>query len=372
MLGLGGAHNRPLGQSITAINFTDCADGRSSMNTSVFSSMDASLRSYSEFVRNLPVALYRTTVEGKIAFCNDPYIRIFGFDCVNDAIGFPEIALYRNKKDRGTLVQSVIQRGLMSERPVPFTKRDGTPIWCSVTTKATLDDDGEVVFLDGLVRDITGEIEETEQYEAITNLKNDHAALLLFDPQGFILDVNESAVSLMDCPRNELIGHSFADFLESEDQQLFFIFIGDVIRIGREETIIKLQNQESRSKYLRLNAAVVKSDGRARQINCVVRDVSERIKTIREKANRDKFQGVLEMAGGVAHRINQPLTIVNNLLNEAFSDIDTSDRLYDSIVKMRAQIQKLNDITEKVGNIKKYEAIDYVAGVKIVDIDRAS
>ena len=101
-------------------------------------------------------------------------------------------------------------------------------------------------------------------------------------------------------------------------------------------------------------------------------DVTERIKTIREKTNRDKFQGVLEMAGGVAHRINQPLTIVNNIINEAFVELKSGDRLYDSLVKMRTQIQKLNDITKKVGNIKKYEAIDYVAGVKIVDIDKAS
>ena len=361
-------------RAITHCNLTDNADKRLLMSNIAFSSLDASLRNYSEFVRNLPVALYRTTVEGKIVFCNDPYVRIFGFDSVNDAIGFPEIELYRNKKDRGTLVQTVLQRGLMSERPVPFTKRDGTLIWCSVTTKATIDDDGEVVFLDGLVRDITGEIEETErQGSAIEHLRNVDTAFILFDPQGYILDANDSAVQIMDCRSSDLLGHSFADFLESDDQQLFFIFLGDIIRIGREETIIKLNNRpKAIEKFLRLNAVVVKSDGRARQINCIVRDVSERIKTLREKANRDKFQGVLEMAGGVAHRINQPLTIVNNIMNEAFSDIDTEDRLYDSIVKMRTQIQKLNDITQKVGNIKKYEAIDYVAGVKIVDIDRAS
>ena len=100
--------------------------------------------------------------------------------------------------------------------------------------------------------------------------------------------------------------------------------------------------------------------------------MTKRIKQIKEKTNRDKFQGVLEMAGGVAHRFNQPLTIVNNIINETLSSIEPDDRLYASILKMQTQIQKLNDITRKVGNIKKYEAVDYVAGVKIVDIDRAS
>jgi PAS domain S-box-containing protein len=270
-------------------------------------------------------------------------------------------------------VQSVIQRGIISERPVPFSKRDGTPIWCSITTKATIDDDGEVVFLDGLVRDITGEIEETEQHDAdFDPLKKIDKPVIIFDPQGFVLKANEAGARIIGSQASDVVGRSFADFLSSHDQQLFFIFLGDIIRIGREEIIIKITIESGQDRFLRLYAAVVKSDGGTRYINCVVSDVTERIKTIREKTNRDKFQGVLEMAGGVAHRINQPLTIVNNIINEAFSNIHTDDNLYNSLVKMRTQIQKLNEITKKVGNIKKYEAIDYVAGVKIVDIDRAS
>lgn len=335
--------------------------------------MDASLRSYSEFVRNLPVAVYRATVEGRIAFCNDPFARIFGFDSVNDAIGFPEIKLYRNKKDRGTLVQSVIQRGIISEMPVPFSKRDRTPIWCAVTTKATFDDDGEVVFLDGLVRDITGEIEETAQHHtAIDHLDMVDAPTLIFDPQGFVLEANRAGAELIGYQPRDLTRKSFANFLGNDDQQLFFLFLGDAIRIGREEIILKVPVGGSEEKFLRFNAAVVKSDNGTRQIDCILSDVTERIKAIREKTNRDKFQGVLEMAGGVAHRINQPLTIVNNIISDAFAGLNEEDRLYDSLVKMRSQIQKLNEITKKVGNIKKYEAIDYVAGIKIVDIDKAS
>ena len=41
----------------------------------------------------------------------------------------------------------------------------------------------------------------------------------------------------------------------------------------------------------------------------------------RERPTKEKLQGVLEMAGGVAHRLNQPLTIVNNLLDEVLSDM---------------------------------------------------
>lgn len=335
--------------------------------------MDASLRSYSEFVRNLPVAVYRVTVEGKIAFCNDPFARIFGFASVKDAIGFPEIKLYRNKKDRGTLVQTVLQHGLISEMPVPFYKRDRTPIWCSMTTKAVFDDDGEVVSLDGLVRDISGEIEEADlNADLIGRLNRIEEAAFLLDPQGRIVQANEVAAKMIGCNMVDLSGRLFSELLASEDRQLFFLFIGDTNRIGREEIILKLETDSSKEQFIRIQAAVIKSEGRSRTISCVISDVTDRVNQIRKKANRDKFQGVLEMAGGVAHRFNQPLTIVTNIISETLSDIDPDDRLYASISKVQDQIHKLNDIARKVGNIKKYEAIDYVAGIKIVDIDRAS
>jgi hypothetical protein len=41
-------------------------------------------------------------------------------------------------------------------------------------------------------------------------------------------------------------------------------------------------------------------------------------------------------------------------------------------LKVHDQIQKLNSIVKKIGGIKKYRAMDYVAGIKIVDIDKAS
>ena len=92
----------------------------------------------------------------------------------------------------------------------------------------------------------------------------------------------------------------------------------------------------------------------------------------RERLAKEKFQGVLEMAGGVAHSLNQPLTIINNLINEVLGELQQDKETYLKIVKVHNQIKKMNDITDKLGRIKKYEAMDYVAGIKIVDIDKAS
>jgi hypothetical protein len=59
-------------------------------------------------------------------------------------------------------------------------------------------------------------------------------------------------------------------------------------------------------------------------------------------------------------------------INEILSELERDGNLYPKVQKVYDQLQKLNEIAQKIGNIKKYEAMDYVAGVKIVDIDKSS
>ncbi|MBL0714265.1 MAG: PAS domain-containing protein [Desulfosarcina sp.] len=334
---------------------------------------DASLRNYAEFVRNLPVAICRVTVEGKIVFCNEAFVRIFGFESIQDAIGYPIIKLYRNKKDRGILVQTVLRRGCINDIPIALTRIDGSPIWGSVTTKAIIDDDGVVIFLDSSVRDVTGEIEDSQTNTTTCDeLERVDRPALVLDAQGGILEANSIVARILGPKPGQLAGKSFTDFLIAEDKQLFFMFLGDLIKVGREEVILQLHPIDNRPRYVKLRATVHKNEGCIQKISCIIDDVTTRIHQLQEKYNRQKFQGVLEMAGGVAHRFNQPLTIVTNIINEVLSTLAENDPSYPKIARAHDQIQRMNEISRKIGNIKKYEAVDYVAGVKIVDIDKAS
>ena len=41
-------------------------------------------------------------------------------------------------------------------------------------------------------------------------------------------------------------------------------------------------------------------------------------------------------------------------------------------MRIHLQIERIHELAKKIGNIRKYEAMDYVAGIKIVDIDKTS
>jgi PAS domain S-box-containing protein len=342
-------------------------------NIPSISDFGISPRGFAEFFDGIPAAIYRTTLEGKIVYCNRAFANIFGFESATELIDSPEIKLYRNIKDRGVFIHSILQRGRLFDLPIAFKMKDGTPIMCAVSAKAVLDDDEMVVHLDGFLRDITGQAEVQKDVARMNGTADDlKDAVISVDLHGGLIDINQAGADLMGFSREEMLGEPVSGFIAPEDREFFLIFLADIIKIGRNETILAVTNKGAKKRHLDWHAYLVRNDSQPHHIKCIARDVSDIVNRQKDRNMDDKFQGVLEMAGGVAHSLNQPLTIVNNLLNEILSELDREGTLFPKVQKVHDQMKKMNEIAQKIGNIKKYEAMDYVAGVKIVDIDKSS
>ncbi len=323
-----------------------------------------------EFFDNLPVGVYRTTLEGKIVFCNKAFAKIFGFDSVGELTDYPVINLYLNKRDRGNFVRLIIDKGRVEELPMPLRRRDGTTIWCELTSRVVLDDDGVVVFFDGIIRDITGEIVEKELTADLNGLAD--TIILKTDPQGNILDINPLGAEVFGVNREELLGKSLIEFISPQNRDEFALFGSKISKSEKSEGILSIIDRNGKVHHLEFKASLVKKGKNSNYINSVARDVTEKLKIQREKLAREKFRGVLEMAGGVAHNLNQPLMIITNLIEDVLSELSPDDRIYDKMERINDQIKKLNKIAKKIGGVKKYKAMDYVGGEKIVDIDEIS
>lgn len=325
-----------------------------------------------EFLDGFPAALFRSTLEGTIVYCNRSFAGLFGYDSVKPLIGSPEVALYRNMKDRGYLVDCLLQQGRLYDIPIGFRKRDGSALSCAVTVRGVFDDDGMVVHVDGLLRDITTEIVYSQAPPSLDDGFDQLDDLLIsVSLDGDLLDVNKAAGELFGVTKAQAPGKPLFQFFEPGDRQLLLVFFADVRKLGRGETILTVRDPQGRPRHLEWRAYLWNDGGRPHHVKLFGRDITGTMERQNRRIQGEKFQGALEMAGGVAHHLNQPLTVVNNLLNEMLAEAKVEEPCFERMLKVQQQISRMIAITRKIAAIKRYESMDYVAGVKIVDIEKS-
>lgn len=86
---------------------------------------------------------------------------------------------------------------------------------------------------------------------------------------------------------------------------------------------------------------------------------------------REKFKGVLEMAGAVCHELNQPLQSVSGFSELLLQDLKTDDPKYKMIWNIKQGIDRIGRLTGKIMTITRYQSKPYLTS-KIIDIDEAS
>jgi sigma-B regulation protein RsbU (phosphoserine phosphatase) len=88
-----------------------------------------------------------------------------------------------------------------------------------------------------------------------------------------------------------------------------------------------------------------------------------------ELRNRDKLQGVLEMAGAVCHELNQPLQIVSGFSELLMMDLNESDPKYHAVREIKSGIDRIGKLTRKIMHISTYKTKEYLGGkTTIIDI----
>ena len=111
--------------------------------------------------------------------------------------------------------------------------------------------------------------------------------------------------------------------------------------------------------------------GEKQLLQATVRDVSQYKRMEENRIEKEKLQGVIEMAGAVCHELNQPLQVVYGYSDILLMTMAGDSPDYDSVNKIKGQTERIKTITEKLMSITKYETKSYLKG-KIIDIDRAS
>ena len=177
-------------------------------------------KKYRLLFENLNVGIYRVTPgkEGKFTDVNSAFVKILGYPHKNEILKMKVAEIYANPENRIEFADKISSAGFVRNEELHLKKKDGTPIIASDTGIAVYDEEGEIIFFDGILEDITERrrMEEElrsseERYRALVN--NYPEPMVVFS-EGIIVYVNPATVELIGAISSaELIGKSVFDFI---------------------------------------------------------------------------------------------------------------------------------------------------------------
>jgi PAS domain S-box-containing protein len=112
---------------------------------------------YRTLVEDLNVGIYRSTGDprGRFVWGNTALLNILGYTTISDLQDIPVINVFSDPAARLGLLDELRKKQFVKNRVLHLKKPDGTPISVSVTALAEFDENKNVVFINGIVQDIT-------------------------------------------------------------------------------------------------------------------------------------------------------------------------------------------------------------------------
>ncbi len=106
--------------------------------------------------RNINEAIYRSENKKGIIYVNDEFVRMFGYDSIQEIMEMDPMDLYRNPDQRNEIGDEILKKGSIENKEVEFRRKDGSTFWGYLNSIKISGVDGKTYF-DGAVRNITKE-----------------------------------------------------------------------------------------------------------------------------------------------------------------------------------------------------------------------
>ncbi len=179
---------------------------------------------YRSLVDNLNVGVYRNIggPQDRFLQANPAIVKMFGYDSLEEFMKISVSDFYQNPEDRTSFVEEMQRNGSVKDKVLAVRKKDGTPMWISVSAITRYNEDGEIRWIDGIVEDITERKcaeealrESEEKYRRIVDTANEGVWVL--DADYRTVFVNSRMTEMIGYRAQEIIGQRFSAFLFDED-----------------------------------------------------------------------------------------------------------------------------------------------------------
>ncbi len=314
---------------------------------------------YRTMIEQLPIGIYRSTVDGILKKANPALASILGFEASDELLDFTVYDFYERDESRIELIEKQsMARGVVREE-LELRRKDGKKIWVRDTGKVILDENGHVAFTDGVIEDITASKianeklkRSEEQYRLL--FEKLHDVFFRVGVNGEISVLSPSAEKALGYAPDELTGKPISIIIPDEK---FVVRFFDTLK--RQRSVNNMTTQARRKDgsiiYLSINAHIfTERKNHFHGVEGIARDITGDIKhqnflaalyAISKSANSvdsllELYSSIHESLKTLVEAENFNIAIyekskrkiffprITDELNEAATEIDSTDKRY--------------------------------------------
>jgi PAS domain S-box-containing protein len=316
---------------------------------------------FRSLVEHATIGIYRTTPQGRILTANPTLVRMLGYE------NFEELAA-RNLEEEGfepdyarsSFRKQIEREGEVSGLEEAWTKQDGSVIFVRESARAIRRADGEVLYYDGIVEDITERKQAEKKLEERTAFLNlliekSPLAIVVVDSNERVQMCNPAFERLFQYPLEETVGTPLNELIappellaEANDYSQRSgegeSVMGTTLRRRKDGTLVDVE----------LHGVPLISEGKYLGTYGLYQDITERKKAESEmrkakEAAEAACRVKSEFLANMSHEIRTPLNGVIGMTNLALdTDLGAEQREYLStaIASAESLLGIINDILD--------------------------
>ncbi len=110
---------------------------------------------FKSIFENAIEGIYQSSLEGKIITANKALLNMLGYETMEEFLKIPASQFYVNPDDRKTFQSLMDRDGKVIDYEIRLKRKDGTEITVLENSRAVTDTDGNILYYEGMIQDIT-------------------------------------------------------------------------------------------------------------------------------------------------------------------------------------------------------------------------
>ncbi|KAB2887703.1 MAG: GAF domain-containing protein [Desulfobulbaceae bacterium] len=191
--------------------------------------------------------------------------------------------------------------------------------------------------------------------------------LIVIDRQGRVVMANRAFLEASGWQEGEVLGMEYRRLCRSEEGREMCP-VDQVLTSGRMASSIHRLDGGDGPRWLERTATpMIDESGEVEFVIEVIRDLTAQRLLEAEQVERSKLEGVVEMAGAVAHEINTPLFAALGTAQILEADLAGTAEEEDIRTVIR-NLKSISELTAKMTAMTGYSSRDYVGETRIVSL----